>query len=599
MNINTTPKITSKDAVELAKKYVNAKSYMWEKDTKFLPKSNLVITEIPQDNSSNVKQYALAYKIDIYSLDPYGYRDIYLNAQTGVIIKEVNKIHNGCVSGTVSTLYNGNQTLYSTFQSSSNNYQLLENCNSGTRNIDTRNYLTYFTLTDNDNSWVDNTETRIGGSVHWAMEKVYDYYYSTFGRNSFDNNGATIYSFIHNNSASNVNAFWNGSSFNFGDGDASTLGAVVAIDIVGHEFTHAVTEKTAGLIYSYESGALNESFSDIFGTAIEFNVEGTNGGDYLMGEEIYTSNYFRSMSNPNLKNQPDTYNGTYWYTGSGDNGGVHYNSGVQNYCFYLLSEGGSGVNDKSNSFNVSGIGRNKAAAIFYRALTTYLTSNSQYIDSRNACIRSAQDLYGCGASEVQSVIQAWYAVGVGNSNTINVAVCGDYNNTGTTSYISAYNKITTGNTCGVGYTSINSNANVVLTAYNSIRLSPGFKAKSSSNFRAKIGNCSNPPANLRIEQLVDHQTEVVSPELIRENIIEYNIFPNPSESGIVKVEVKNAIDLEATIDVFDFTGRNVHSSIGNFSNREIDLDLSSLSKGIYIVKVNSSSKQQSTKLVLE
>jgi hypothetical protein len=195
----------------------------------------------------------------------------------------------------------------------------------------------------------------------------------------------------------------------YGDGDAAHgKKPLTAIDVCGHEITHGLTSFTANLNYSNESGAMNEGFSDIFGTAIEFYGRPENA-DWIIGKDFYA---IRSMSNPNAFSDPDTYKGTYWYTGTSDNGGVHTNSGVLNYWFYLLSMGGSGTNDKGTAFNVSGITINKAAAIAYKTLTEYLIPTSQYADARRLSIKAAETLYGVGSPEATQTTNAWIAVGV-------------------------------------------------------------------------------------------------------------------------------------------------------------------------------------------
>lgn len=219
----------------------------------------------------------------------------------------------------------------------------------------------------------------------------------------------------------------------YGDGDGLNYGPLTSTDIVGHEITHAITENSAGLIYSNESGALNESFSDIFGVAVDYYANPTTA-NFLVGDEFALNGQaFRDMSNPNAYGDPDTYLGNYWYVGSVDNGGVHTNSGVQNYWFYLLCSGGNGTNDLGNTFNVSSIGITAAAAIAYRTLTLYLTANSDYADMRTYSIQSAIDLYGICSNEVIQVTNAWYAVGVGaaytnmviaNFDTPVVSLCG-------------------------------------------------------------------------------------------------------------------------------------------------------------------------------
>jgi PKD repeat protein len=206
----------------------------------------------------------------------------------------------------------------------------------------------------------------------------------------------------------------------YGDGDGVNYRPLTSLDVIGHEITHGVTEHSAGLIYSYESGALNESFSDIFGVAIDYFAN-PNEANFLIGDQIsLKSNGLRDMENPNSKGDPNTYKGAYWKTGSQDYGGVHSNSGVQNYWFYLLVNGGTGTNDNSFSYTLNGIGMEAAAAISYRNLTVYLTPNSTYLDARNYAIQAAKDIYGACSEEVDAVAKAWYAVGVGEVYTNSV-----------------------------------------------------------------------------------------------------------------------------------------------------------------------------------
>ena len=196
-------------------------------------------------------------------------------------------------------------------------------------------------------------------------------------------------------------------------GDGSSFKPLTSLDVCGHEITHAVTSSTANLVYSNESGALNESFSDIFGNSIERYAKPT-GYSWKIGEEItFSGNGLRNMQNPKLFNNPRCYKSTYWYTGSADNGGVHTNSGVQNWWYYLISEGGSGTNDPGNIYKVDSIGIIKAEQIAYRSLTYYLTTSSQYADARFYSIRAAADLYGACSKEVIAVTNAWYACNVG------------------------------------------------------------------------------------------------------------------------------------------------------------------------------------------
>ena len=265
-------------------------------------------------------------------------------------------------------------------------------------------------FTDTDNYWnnVNAQQDEIATDAHWGAEVTYDYYDSIHNRNSIDGNGFTLYSYVHfdNNYA---NAFWDGQRMTYGDGDGN-ISALTALDIAGHEVSHGLTNFTADLIYQNESGALNESFSDIFGTAIEFFGK-PSVANWNIGEDIGAA--FRSMSSPNLFGDPDTYQGTNWYTGTADNGGVHTNSGVQNKWFYILSQGESGVNDHGDAYNVTGLGIIEASKIAFRNLTVYLTPSSNHNEARFYAIQSAIDIYGPCSPEVKATTDAWYAVGVG------------------------------------------------------------------------------------------------------------------------------------------------------------------------------------------
>lgn len=253
----------------------------------------------------------------------------------------------------------------------------------------------------------DSDYQRPGASVQWAAEKAYEYYFNKHGRNSFDNAGATIESYVHVDNDLD-NAFWTGTRLAFGDG--SNNNPLVELDVVGHELTHAVTQYEAQLNYYGEPGALNESFSDVLGKAIEFDTFGDTATWQLA--KYFRAGGLRDLSDPNLKDQPDTYNGQLWYTGYGDNGGVHYNSGVQNFWFYLLCEGGTGVNDHEFSYEVKSIGIDRAANIAYRNLTEYLGYSSDYFDSRVGSLLATADLYGRDSDIYQQVENAWDAVGV-------------------------------------------------------------------------------------------------------------------------------------------------------------------------------------------
>ncbi|HWO18145.1 MAG TPA: M4 family metallopeptidase [Kofleriaceae bacterium] len=243
---------------------------------------------------------------------------------------------------------------------------------------------------------------------------TYDCYNALYGRDSFDNAGAKLISSVHY-SSNYVNAFWDGTQMVYGDGDnVYSISLAISMDVTAHELTHAVTEYESNLIYSGESGGLNESMSDIFGGVCEWyrdNAGNTNGptsaNTYLVGDEIW-------LPEPALRYMADPVtDGTsldFW-TSSAGNVDVHYSSGISNLAFYLLAEGGTHPRGKSSTV-VTGIGIRDAAAIFYRANANYLTPGSTFADARAQTAKAAADLFGASSAQVAQTNNAWTAVGV-------------------------------------------------------------------------------------------------------------------------------------------------------------------------------------------
>ncbi|MET8769315.1 M4 family metallopeptidase [Streptomyces sp. NPDC004658] len=275
---------------------------------------------------------------------------------------------------------------------------------------------------DADDLWGDGTvnnrqtaavDAAYGAAVTW------DFYKSAFNRNGIAGDGRAAYSRVHYGNAY-VNAFWNDSCFcmTYGDG-ANNADPLTSLDVAGHEMSHGLTAATAGLKYSRESGGLNEATSDIFGTSVEFFANNSaDTGDYLIGEKIDINGDgtpLRYMDKPSK----DGASADYWSRTVGRLD-VHYSSGVANHFFYLLSEGSgaktvNGVSYNSPTYDgstVTGIGRDKAVQIWYKALTTYFTSSTDYAGARTGTLQAAADLYGSGSAEYNAVAAAWAAVNV-------------------------------------------------------------------------------------------------------------------------------------------------------------------------------------------
>ncbi|MGW7407690.1 M4 family metallopeptidase [Streptomyces sp. NPDC054833] len=327
-------------------------------------------------------------------------------------------------TGTGNTQYSGTVSLTTTLSGST--YQLYDTTRGGhkTYNLNRGTSGTGTLFTDSDDVWGDgtgsNTQTA-GADAAYGAQETWDFYKNTFGRSGIKNDGVAAYSRVHYGS-SYVNAFWDDSCFcmTYGDGTSNTH-ALTSLDVAGHEMSHGVTSNTAGLEYSGESGGLNEATSDIFGTGVEFYANNSSDvGDYLIGEKIDINgdgSPLRYMDKPSK----DGGSADSWYSGVG-NLDVHYSSGPANHMFYLLSEGSgtkviNGVtynSPTSDGVAVTGIGRAAALQIWYKALTTYMTSSTDYAGARTAALNAAAALYGTNSTQYAGVGNAFAGINVGS-----------------------------------------------------------------------------------------------------------------------------------------------------------------------------------------
>lgn len=412
--------LDEKTALTKALNKIRAKRYKWENkaeerhmrealnepDFSYYPHGHKVLLEI------NGKYYS-TYKFNIYAEEPLYRANVFVDASTGAVLEEQNLICTADVPGVANTKFSGTQTI--TCDQNGSTYRLREvQRGLGIETYNMQNTSTYSNtdFTNTATNWTTTGVDQAATDAHWGAEKTYDYYFTQHNRNSINNNGYKLLSYVHYQT-NYSNAFWDGQRMTYGDGNGGTLKIFTALDVCGHEITHGLTSNTGNLTYSNESGALNESYSDIFGACIE-NYGRPSNWNWKVGEDITSNgNGLRSMSNPNAYGDPDTYGGTNYYTGTADNGGVHTNSGVSNFWFYLLTVGGSGTNDLANAYSVTGIGITSAAKIAFRALTVYYTPGTNYASARNLSIQAARDLFGNCSNEVIQTTRAWYAVGVG------------------------------------------------------------------------------------------------------------------------------------------------------------------------------------------
>ncbi|MFE3502873.1 M4 family metallopeptidase, partial [Kitasatospora sp. NPDC059160] len=342
------------------------------------------------------------------------------DAKTGAVLSKADGIKRGSGTG----VFVGTVPLTTT--QSGSTYSLKDATRGGQYTTDMKNGTsgngTLFSKSSDTwgNGQASNRESaavdaQYGAAVTW------DFYKNNFGRNGIKNDGVGAMSRVHYDTGY-VNAFWDDGCFcmTYGDGSGDTH-PLTELDVSGHEMSHGVTSATANLNYSGESGGLNEATSDIMGTGVEFYANlPANPPNYLIGELIDINGNgtpLRYMDKPSK----DGTSADSWYSGVG-NLDVHYSSGVANHFFYLLSEGSgaktiNGFNYNSptvNNITVSGIGRDKALQVWYKALTAYMTSTTDYAAARTATLNAATDLYGANSAEYNAVATAWAAVNVGS-----------------------------------------------------------------------------------------------------------------------------------------------------------------------------------------
>ncbi|MFG2789245.1 M4 family metallopeptidase [Streptomyces sp. NPDC048419] len=367
----------------------------------------------------------LAYETVIGGLQDDGTPNqlhVITDAATGKKLYEYQGIENA--TGTGNTQYSGTVPLTTT--QSGSNYTLTDGDRGGhkTYNLNHGTSGTGTLFSQTSNTWGNGTTSNAataGADAHYGAAVTWDFYKSTFGRSGIKNNGVGAYSRVHYGN-SYVNAFWDDSCFcmTYGDGSGNA-DPLTALDVAGHEMSHGVTSNTAGLNYTGESGGLNEATSDIFGTGVEFFANNSSDvGDYLIGEKIDINGDgtpLRYMDKPSK----DGASKDSWYSGLGGLD-VHYSSGPANHFFYLLSEGSGAKVINGVSYNsptadglpVTGIGRDKALQIWYRALTTKFTSTTNYASARTGTLAAAGELYGTTSAEYKAVQDAWAGVAVGS-----------------------------------------------------------------------------------------------------------------------------------------------------------------------------------------
>ncbi|WP_257009213.1 M4 family metallopeptidase [Bacillus sp. 7884-1] len=411
--VDTTASLSSDAALKTALSSVNA-----PEELTYEPTSELVILPFEGENHT-------AYKVNVNFMgDEPGNWFVFVDANSGKVIDKYNGLMHAdemkTQKGAGKGVHGEHRELHITQvkePDARTKFALADYSHANLEGI-----VTYDAKNDNTSSndtlYVGNSAAFIGDydralvDAHYNSEKVYEYYLNEHGRNSLDGEGMAIISKVHYGTNYN-NASWNGRWMTYGDGDGVFMTSLSAgLDVAAHEMTHGVITNSANLVYRNQSGALNESFADVFGALVD-------DSDWEMGEDIMAPaakadgvNVLRSLSNPNsvvVSNverrsystnggvYPDHMDEFYNMPTSVDGGGVHVNSSITNHAAYLIGQE---------------IGREKLGQIYYRALTVYLTPNSNFSDARQAIVQSATDLYGEGSEEVAAANSGFDAVGI-------------------------------------------------------------------------------------------------------------------------------------------------------------------------------------------
>ncbi len=417
------PNLTQEDAIAAAKQHLSEHMALQE-----LPQSireqfdyeTVPVALVVYTSRAYIRSQHLAYHVTLRPNLVHRH-ELFIDAQTGALLHDFDHTCSIQATGTAQDLngvsrsiqiWNEGGTYYAIDASrdmytGSNNS--LPQAGQGaiyTLDVQNNNHQSndaFYVTSNNPNSW---SPTAV--SAHYNAGESYTYFLNTFGRNAIDGTGGDIISYVNvvdDQGQGMDNAYWNGAAMFYGNGNLGFFPLAASLDVGGHEMSHGVIQETANLVYQDQPGALNESFADIFGVMIDRD-------DWYLGEGVTRTSYIatgrlRDMSDPH--NGGSSLNDNGWqpkhmdeiYTGQQDNGGVHINSGIVNYAFYLYA---------------TAIGKDDAEQVYYRALANYLNRSSEFIDCRLAVVQAATDLFGANSTQVTAAQSAFDQVGIFNGN---------------------------------------------------------------------------------------------------------------------------------------------------------------------------------------
>ncbi|MBC7778388.1 MAG: M4 family metallopeptidase [Phycisphaerae bacterium] len=640
LNFNAQPVFTQAHALNNAKTFLGASQYAWENsdweqglkddtgdpNATYYPTGSLILTYLPGTTLES-GNYRLTWKFEILALTPSIHKTVFVDANSGIVIKSREM---ACDNGPAGTPYDGTQTIDTRWVGGLlHGHHHLET-DDNEKNIQTKNQASgqgwgnLFHVFDNDDNWGTDPGTVATTGAHWAVCRSWDFFKNTYGRKGMDNNNAKV-RVLGNSILFKNNAQWqsiqNADFITIGASDGTAFGlpagvSWAALDIAGHEFTHGITNRTAKLVYAGESGALNESFSDIFGVMVERFARG-GAFNWTHGED--RGFISRDMQTPaaGIIPQPSTFlTDPLWFSTVGcvpsspapptgnDNCGVHVNSGVQNRWFFLLSQGGT-----QNGVSVQGIGIDKAARIAYVNLTTFIGSNANHPAARLGAISAAQQLYGVCSNEVIQTTNAWAAVGVGapySGTCLTISgeriICTDFTTFpyyyGATDLPGAtfswtYPTSWTGVSYGPG------NKYLKITGLGNYNPPGGYPATAVIGVTSSLGGSTQISVKIHnggvvCEGLCGHNGEERGSwkEDSKKESEKVAISPNPA---IDKITILHPEKIVGLLNVYSHLGSKVLEVIPTGSSSEIDI--SKLANGTYFVAVNLGSETVTKRFV--
>lgn len=628
LNLTVVPAFTQEQALNAALAFLDASLYAWENSSweqglkddtgnanaTYYPNGELVLT-YPFGVNMAAMNYKLAWKFEILALSPKLQKTVYVNANTGDIIKSFEMEES---NGPAVTLYDGIQTIDTKwFGGLFHGHHHLESDDAG-KKIKTRNgssvtfdqmlnpipnpWSSLDHIFDSDDVWAADQSNNT--SAHWGVNRAWDYFKTTFGRSGMNNANGEIRIFagsgrfgasFFNSGGKDHLEFGSSGSFN-GNANFATL------DVCGHEFTHGIVRNEANFDRSGEQGALNESFADIFGTLVE-NFQRGGAINWTIGEDAAM---IRDLQNPHAFSHPETYlTDPFWVPVPGciplpggfpfgnNLCGIHTNCGVQNKWFYLLTQGGV-----QNGVTVQGIGSSSAARITYSNLCNFLGSASGYPDARLGSIAAARQIFGpCSNEEIQTT-NAWAAVGVGTPFSGSCLTV--YGRT----FIcieepTGYPTYTAHDLPGASfswnfpsdwaaYTTGSGNRTLVVTQipnYSSYPTSIMITATSSfggtSTIEVTLYNCGSEGIQIcKEDESTNDRVQSRNTAIIFSS--EVTLSPNPAKSQML-VRSNEGHNIEK-IEIYKLDG-TVLFNYKSISKPMVPIDVSNLSAGVYIVKV--------------